>query len=995
MTGANTASVRAPQDLTSAAKQEEWLDWEISKHTVWQLARYVDPEAADVPLGAHLRSQWEGADAAEARAAELYGLVSGRDIQYAIDPWNPALFGSDDRSPKQRIRTPAEVLQGVGSCLDLSLLFAGLAMAANIRPFIALTLNARNPHVLVVLDISEPLTSMHPSKREEGPEHWLLDGDGHGVWRPEPSRESSVRQSVPWWQLSRSHWLAVDISCAARTGAAPPRGFEEACLSALPWASAESNVTWILIDVEAALDGQTRYLPPVGRARYPIHSYLPELPEFREYPTRRSLIQELGRTVESGAPGRLVLQGPGGRGKSLLAQRLAWAADNGCGWFLNATDVPTLRASLASAEQAEIGQWSEESARAERPDTTEVAQLAYAALARLNAADVPWVVVLDNCDESPTAEGLQALIPQPRRPGQIVIMTTRNEAWSEVLAPDNLAFWRVPTLEAEDLQELRLPKGLVSTAEDPLVAEPLAALASRGAAIPENGKHDPRELVWVLVRDMLGADSPAARLAELLAWLPPEPIDVDTAPVGADLRARREAALELVRLRFLAPLSQADGKLGSAPLNPSEAAPSPAGGNGTRPETGLVQMHRMFAAAIREKTSAYGDLAVLDVLADVLTSPWGRRAFVESADRTALLRLERGELERVAGSAANGRVTGLAWHGLGYIRERRGPVAESERAFRAALHHLDPATNPYEVAEAEIGLARIAFQAPRLDRDKLREAQARIGPARELLNGVAGTDARQLQEQGNALFWLIERKLVGNEKDPERRFSLLSGVSDELWRSYEQRLRIIRGRPEHTAVTREPPLFEDGLGPERAYYNLAGVYLGLAKARYDSAAAWWPSAGLKQRRALLTEVAEDLAATSKIYREVADLRARRYRNTPHPHHAACIHGNALVAYHRAVLLNEPEYLVEAAHWVAAGLQERWQVAFFSPDVPNERIISNDDVRKSLDLLSKVSIAGSMAAKRGAGEQVGNALGVVSEALTELVNWNSYHSVAAG
>ncbi len=239
------------------------------------------------------------------------------------------------------------------------------------------------------------------------------------------------------------------------------------------------------------------------------------------------------------------------------------------------------------------------------------------------------------------------------------------------------------------------------------------------------------------------------------------------------------------------------------------------------------------------------------------------------------------------------------------------------------------------------------------------------------------------------MYWLIERKLAGKEKDPELRLSRLSRVGDELRRSYKQRLRIIRGV---SADVSKPLRLEDGIGPERAYYNLAGFYLGLAKARYDNAKPWWPTASPEKRGELLAEVEKELAAASDVYREVGDIRARRYMGMAHPHHAACIHGNALVALHRAVLLNRPEYIVDALRWVAAAVQERWQVASFSPNVADDQIISNGDVRKSVNFSLKISVAGMLAANKGATGQVDKA---VSEALDELTNWISYHVQAAG
>lgn len=968
----------------------EWPDWEIMDDTLQELAKYVNPEAVEVPIGAHLRaySEYEGyvaAPAITARAKELYELLLQRDIQYAQDPWNPARFLSASRSWKQRVRTPAEVLQGVGSCLDLSLLFAGMAMAAGIRPLIALTRDAPIPHALVVLDLVRPL-GLGPAAWEEGPEHWELDPGGHGLWSPEPAGEAG-QPRAPWWELSAGHWLVVDIAEVSR-GAKPPQAFEQACPPELPWTARDPKVTWRLLDVEAALDGQDRYVPSATRARYPIHSYLPELPSFRDYPSRLGLVGELSEVVSGGTPGRIALQGPGGRGKSLLAQRLAWRADNGCGWFLNATDAATLEASLAAAEQAERGQEPARNPNADQLDGTEKRQLAFAALARLRDAAVPWVVVLDNCDKPPSDQALRRLIPQPRQPGQVVILTTRDERWAMLGA--EWMYRPLTPLGPDDLDVLGLPAELTKRVTEPLVAEPLAVLVEPGDNLPAADQDDPRTLTWTLVRNAVGRDSSAARLAELLAWMPPEPVDVDTAPVGADPDIRREAANQLVHFRFLTPVA----RQGEAPA-PVEA--SEVQTDGTRAHTTqqprLVQLHRMFADTIRAQQWAAGNAVVLNTLTDVLTSPWGRRAFITAADAGLLARLEKTDMERVTGTDSDRRAAGRAWQGLGHIRERRGPVSQSGPAFTRALKGLDPDSSPYEVAEARIGLARIVSQNSKSSDANLQEAQEGLKAVGALLADVPGADARQLAEQGNALHWLMERKLAGKEKDPARRLARLTEVGERLWESYERRLRIIRG--DGTNVRREAPRLEDGIGPERAYYNLAGFYLGLAKARFDEAtASWWAQGTQEQQARLLAEVEHDLNEAARIYDQVGSLRERRYLGFPHPHHASCVHGLGIIDYHRAALLHRPEHLRDAVRWVQMGLQERWRVASFVPDLPEERIIGDNDVTKSMELLLKISVAGAMAPQEAVGDQAGSALGIVSEALTELVNWNGYHRLTS-
>src|SRR6185312_15244246 len=96
--------------------------------------------------------------------------------------------------------------------------------------------------------------------------------------------------------------------------------------------------------------------------------------------------------------------------------------------------------------------------------------------------------------------------------------------------------------------------------------------------------------------------------------------------------------------------------------------------------------------------------------------------------------------------------------------------------FEQARATLDPDTSPYEVAEARIGLARIVFQDKNSDEKKLKAAQASIKSVGTLLAPVDGIDARQMAEQGNALYWLIEQKIAGWEKNPASKLERLSLV---------------------------------------------------------------------------------------------------------------------------------------------------------------------------------------------------------------------------
>jgi hypothetical protein len=187
------------------------------------------------------------------------------------------------------------------------------------------------------------------------------------------------------------------------------------------------------------------------------------------------------------------------------------------------------------------------------------------------------------------------------------------------------------------------------------------------------------------------------------------------------------------------------------------------------------------------------------------------------------------------------------------------------------------------------------------------------------------------------------------------RLALLSEVREQLWLSFEERMRLW-GDTEQ--IMRKPPRPEAGLGPERGYFNLAGVHLAVAKARY---ATGKPDG-----------VEEDLAACERVYRDVATLRKLRYANRPHPHHAACVNGFALVDYHRVTLLGDKNALPRAYESAVAALRERWMA--------NE----TGDVRKSTALLVKIALAGSMAtAEKDRHGTVGKA---IVDALAELTKW---------
>ncbi|MGH3422611.1 MAG: hypothetical protein ACRDOD_23805, partial [Streptosporangiaceae bacterium] len=340
-------------------------------------------------------------------------------------------------------------------------------------------------------------------------------------------------------------------------------------------------------------------------------------------------------------------------------------------------------------------------------------------------------------------------------------------------------------------------------------------------------------------------------------------------------------------------------------------------------------MHRLFARAIRDQTWRDAPAVAAEVIRRLVTGELARDLFTGAADTTALRRLEggqdareEGEAARAAGMLPDGLSRGLLWHGLGHIRERRGPVRESAPHFWRALAELDREKCPYQVAEAMIGLARVTYQDPRSTNEELTQARASIEPARVLLAPLSDDTARQLSEQGNALSWLITRTLAGRTPDLVKKAGMLAEVRDQLWLSYEQRLRIARRLGDEKPLTRSAPIEKDGIGPERAYYNLAGTNLLLARAYHELAGEQTP----EKAEGLRAQARDALDQTEAVYEAVRVLREVRYRGRAHPHLAACVNGLGLVAYYRATLLGDAGRIPDAIGYAAAAFEQRRQVA---------------------------------------------------------------------
>jgi hypothetical protein len=174
--------------------------------------------------------------------------------------------------------------------------------------------------------------------------------------------------------------------------------------------------------------------------------------------------------------------------------------------------------------------------------------------------------------------------------------------------------------------------------------------------------------------------------------------------------------------------------------------------------------------------------------------------------------------------------------------------------------------------------------------------------------------------------------------------------------SFAERLRIRRSLDPGTPIGPDAaPQLDDGLGPERAYFNLAGAAIQLAKTHHRLARRAAATAGrpLTANDKLLRRIAEDLDNAERVYQVVRGLRELRYGGRPHPHLAACLNGLAIVGHYRAALLDQVGELAAAAGHGAAAFDQRLRIAGSLTGPDARAALRDGDVRKSADLLLKI------------------------------------------
>ncbi len=194
-----------------------WIwDWESPKDIAKFVVHTLYPGTWLLPENAaELRSL-----SPYALAEVLYERLLDERISYDREP--PSLAG-------QQIREPFLVLRGqrgqmVANCVDLSVLYAGLCIAAHLRPLVVLCQSAGDArHALVLLT---------PYPAEQGP--LFLWGDRPGesgsfdpTWREIKQSVQDVRDGQ--WPPGRRKLLPVELTALTDTPRAPRGDFREAC----------------------------------------------------------------------------------------------------------------------------------------------------------------------------------------------------------------------------------------------------------------------------------------------------------------------------------------------------------------------------------------------------------------------------------------------------------------------------------------------------------------------------------------------------------------------------------------------------------------------------------------------------------------------------------------------------------------------------------------------------------------------------------------------
>lgn len=710
-----------------------------------------------------------GADLDRLVVEELWKGLVDRELLYAEPPWHPAVG--------QRIRDAEWLLRGTdrgaGTCVDLSLLFAGACLNEGLDTYLLMLRGHESAHVAVAVRLGFPAADTKTAAGERITDPWL----------PAPVTETAVpgvlairdRDGLAKAAADEG-LLLVDTTVATRQG----QGSSLTEAEAQAWEELLKPEYGLAHFVDVAVRqygcGDEQLDLPLRRGalrtRIAPHKQAPIL--FRAHAEARAVIQ--------GGGGKIAIRGQQGVGKSTLGRDIALHADQGYGWFLNASSKVAFQTALAEAELTERG---EEPRELEAPERE---ALSREALDRLRRSEDSWVIVLDNAnagaglfDDAPVVIDR---LPAPRA-GQLIIATSTADAglWpgSEWTVAELATVPATELADHSDPLAARLSAGrllLMAAFTDLLTADagargalPNGHLPGGGGTADDDTARSAAALYWTAARISLGKlpdGNAAIACAERLAWLPPDRIEPGAA-----------GAIPGV-LSTLA---------GRGLLTQSAAA-------------GDYAMHRLFGEAIRAAVTEDGG-----------AEPAVRALLADASARRSLLRHGDADVAAQLAAALGGTSDGLALWALGALQEVYQAKA-SAGTFTRAASLLDPADlrQARALADCLHASGRVVNQKSRDDTTPGEVAAAIAGMYRAIELRPAEDIVEIAKHQ--ALLALLRQRAARYMTDKSAKIRELHAVLDLLEESWLGRQAIL---------TDAHPLVD------RAYYNRAGVRVTLAR----------------------------------------------------------------------------------------------------------------------------------------------------------------------
>lgn len=793
-------------------------------------------DSADAPLS-------DRCELAGRIAKNAFNEMAARQFRYATeaDPWNAP--------DGQVIRDLYSMEDTFGTCLDLSLAFASICKSNYLRPLVVL-LDGSPGHALVIVDLLSEWTQTETT--------WFLELNPNlSRYRPpkpplHPRANAAVavigETATGSWYLG-GRYVAVDIVLVTR----PDASFASACEAGVKRLDAALHGS--VVDVGYAIRlGVAEILPPDDRHRSALHADLPVSGgSFEHYPSRRAVEERL-RDLR----GMVVLLGDAGAGKSALARQVARRLSDGCGWWLDGSSGPALRASLAIAEAREQG--LNPGTILENEDVTNYARLARR---RLSDASGPWVVVLDNADDGPDDCGEQ-MVADPGR-GQLLLVTSTNQAWRTVRDAHVEELEPLSDVDLVQAFGAGVPKpALAAIAGRPLLLD--ASLRFRehagrpwwelSAPRTADAAAEAPERIWEAVQASLGSDSEACRIARAISLLPPVPFPT---PALHAVTPNPATAVRNLHVCGLIETARTPGALDSS-------VPS-------------LTMHRLFRAALRGSAA---DRERIALASSILNSAATTEVLAGAYDLATVRTLR--ELVGAPSRAADHRAADL--HVLGLATERHAPDFAAA-CFEQALDLLDwspgDATGHIEdaqrllVVDALRALARPLVkqkgQSGAETKGRLERAIPMLLQAEELCRHEGSEESRLARARTNAMHGIALREYAALFKsvDLARARELLAEAEALLRSSHDDRRQLM-----HTA---------DRPDVDRSQFNLAGLEIQLAQVDDPERAS------------------SHLDNAWRHYEEVHRVRSLRYRKEEVEDVVTCVNGLALVDYYRATLLD--------------------------------------------------------------------------------------------